>query len=160
MSNHTNPVRNIGSGFTTFNYNGKAIAYLEGFVDSGQPTFGQTHEFIRPLGSNHPTDIVTNRTLDGGTITLTIRELWHQEVWEQLQGLAGSDNIVEIFNRLARMPNYVTCSKIITPPSGRKYGNIYHKCTIVNIQDGDTVTVGTLSAPKNITVAYTHKTSI
>ncbi len=160
MSNNINPVRTVGSGFTTFNYNGKPIAYLEQFVDRGQPTYGRTHEFIHPLGSVTPTDIVTNRTLDGGTIDLTIRELWNEQVWQQLQGLSGANSIVDIFNRLARMPNYVTCSKIIKPPSGKQYGDIYHKCTIVGIADGDTVTVGELSVPKNITVAYTHKTKI
>lgn len=157
------PVRVVGSNYTSFLYNGKPIAYLEVVDDTGQRAMssgGQGYEFIHPLGHVYPTDIVTGRVLDGGLLTLSIRELWNGQVWEQLQGLAGSSNIVEIFERLAASPNYVTCAKIITPPSGRRYGVVYHQCTIVDITDGETVQIGQLSIAKNIVVGYTHKTDL
>lgn len=155
-----NPVRTVGSNYTTFNYGGKAIAYLEQIEDAGQEAVGGGHEFIHPLGYTHPTDIVTGRALMGGTMRLTIRELWHQEVWEQLSGLAGTHDIVEVFRRLARTPQYISCSKIITPPQGKRYGKTYHKCTIVGIPDGDTINIGALSVAKAITIAYTHTTPL
>lgn len=89
---------------------------------------------------------------------MTIKELWNGEVWEQLQGLTGAKTIVDIFQRLAQTPNYVTCTKIITPPGGQRYGKVYHKCVITGITDGETVQIGQLSVDKQITVSYTHTT--
>lgn len=155
-----NPVRTVGSNYTTFTYAGKAIAYLENIDDSGQDAVGGGFEFIHPLGYIHPTDIVTARAINGGTMRLTIRELWHQEVWEQLAGLAGTHDIVQVFQRLASTPQYVSCTKIITPPQGKRYGKVYHKCTIVGIPDGDTINIGALSVAKQITIAYTHTTPL
>jgi hypothetical protein len=156
-------VRTVGSNYTTFQYSGRAIAYLEVIQDSGQRALsnqGAGYEFIHPLGARTPTDIVTSRVLDGGTLTLVIRELWNQEVWEQMQGLSGAKTIVDIFERLARTPQYVTCTKIITPPTGRKYGKVYHQCTIVGVNDGDDISIGALSVAKQITVAYTKTTAL
>lgn len=151
--------RNLGSNFSTFRYAGKAIAYLEIVNDSGQQLVAPP-QFVQPLGSPHPIEIVSARAIGGGTLTLSIRELWHQEVWQQLAGLAGSTDILQVVNALANQPNYVTCTKIITPPDGRKYGKTYHRCTITDIPDGETITIDTLSVTKNITVAYTHTTPL
>jgi hypothetical protein len=162
-SETTAKVRVVGSGYTTFTYAGKAIAYLEIINDTGQAAVsngGPGFEFITPLGSRHPIDIVTSRVLDGGVLTLGIRELWNQQVWEQLQGLTGTKTIVEIFDRLAQTPQYVTCTKIIDPPNGARYGTVFHRCTVVNIQSGDTVSIGALSVQKQIQVAYTHTTKL
>lgn len=151
--------RNFGSNYTTFQYAGKSIAYLEMVSDSGQPLVAQ-YQFIQPLGNFTPTEIVTSRALSGGTLQLSIRELWHQEIWQQMAGLAGSNNIIEVFAALARQVNYVTCSKIITPPDGKKYGKTYHQCTVVDIPDGEDFDITSLSKPKTITVAYTKTTPL
>jgi hypothetical protein len=161
-------VRVVGSGFTTFNYNGKAIAFCEGVEDSGQRAFsdmGQPYQFIHPLGQSHPVEIATSRVLAGGTLMLTIRELWNAPVWQQLSGLAQSNNIVDIFKALAADPRYVTCQTIIKPPGtentpGAWRGKTYQNCVIVDINDGDTITVGALAVTKGITVAYTHSTPL
>jgi hypothetical protein len=157
-------VRVVGSGFTTFNYRGKPIAFAEGVEDSGQRAFsdlGQPYQFIHPLGARHPVEIATSRVLQGATLMLTIRELWNAPVWNQLAGLAKTQNIVYIFEALADDPSYVTCQTIIKPPGTdnqpRKWrGKIYMNCTVVDINDGDTITVGALAVTKGITVAYTH----
>jgi hypothetical protein len=158
-------VRTVGSNYTTFQYQGKAIAYLEIINDAGQRALsngGAGYEFIHPLGYVTPTDIVTSRVLDGGTLTLGIRELWNQEVWEQLQGLTGAKTIVDIFNALAAAPQYVTCTKIITPPpgAGSRYGKVYHRCVVVGVQDGEQVDIGSLSVQKSLTIGYTHTTKL
>lgn len=157
-------VRVVGSSFTSFNYNGKPIAFCEGVEDSGQRAFsdlGQPYQFIHPLGSSHPVEIATSRVLAGGTLMLTIRELWNAPVWQQLAGLAQSNNIVDIFRALAADPRYVTCQQIIKPPGtesnpGAWRGKTFQNCVIVDINDGDTLTVGALAVTKGITVAYTH----
>lgn len=161
-------VRVVGSGYTTFFYKGKAIAFCEGVEDSGQRAFsdlGQPYQFIHPLGESHPIEIATSRVLQGGTLMLTIRELWNGYVWEQLSGLAGSKNIVDIFRLLAQDPNYVTCQTIIKPPGTESQpskwrGKTYQNCVVVDINDGDTITVGALAVTKGITIAYTHTTPL
>src|SRR3979411_2066259 len=86
-------VRVVGSGYTAFLYQGSAIAFAEGGEGSGRTGFsdlGQPFQFIHPLGSSHPVEIATSRVLQGGTLILTIRELWSAPVWQQLVGLAGA----------------------------------------------------------------------
>lgn len=161
-------VRVVGSGYTTFFYKGTPIAFCEGVEDSGQRAFsdlGQPYQFIHPIGQRHPVEIATSRVLQGGTLMLTIRELWNTWVWEQLSGLAGTHNIVDIFTKLAADPNYVTCQTVIKPPGteGRPSqwrGKNYHNCVVVDINDGDTITVGSLAVTKGITIAYTHTTAL
>lgn len=163
-------VRVVGSGFTSFSYQGKPIAFCETIEDSGQRAFsdvggGQAYQFIHPLGAQHPVEIATSRVLAGGTLMLTIRELWNAPVWQQLSGLAQSQNIVDIFRVLAANPNYVTCQTIIKPAGterqpSRWRGKNFHNATIVDINDGDTITVGALAVTKGITVAYTHTSAL
>jgi hypothetical protein len=157
-------VRVVGSGFSTFSYQGKPIAFLEGVEDSGQRAFsdaGQGYQFIQPLGYSHPIEIATSRVLAGGTLNLTIRELWNSFVWEQLSGLAGAANIVDVFALLAANPAYVTCQTVIQPPGGAlPRGKNYHNCVVVDISDNDTITVGALAVTKGIVVAYTHSSAL
>lgn len=157
-------VRVVGSGFSTFNYNGHPIAFLEGVEDSGQRAFsdaGQGYQFIHPLGYRHPIEIATSRVLAGGTLNLTIRELWSAPVWNQLYGLAGTQNIVDVFEVLAANAAYVTCQTIIQPPGNQKpRGKIHHNCVVVDISDNDTITVGALAVTKGIVVAYTHTSAL
>ncbi|MFE0490210.1 hypothetical protein [Streptomyces griseoaurantiacus] len=136
--------------------------------DSGQQAWsdkGQAYAFIQPLGARTPVEIATSRVLGGGTLQLMVQELWNQAIWEQLSGMAGTNNIVEIFERLAASPNYVTAQTIIKPPGtesnpSKWRGKIYHNVTIVNIADGDTLTVGGLDVSKPILAAYTHSTPL
>lgn len=160
--------RVVGSGYSVFSYRGKPIAFLEGIEDSGQRAFsdlGQPYQFIHPLGATHPVEIATSRVLSGGTLQLTIRELWNEPVWHQLAGLAQTYNIVDIYRVLARDPEYVTCQTIIKPPGTENNpsawrGKTYQNCVVVDINDGDTISVGALAVTKGITVAYTHTTPI
>jgi hypothetical protein len=152
-------VRVVGSGFTTLNYAGKPIAFLDSFTDSGQSAVGGQGGFeaITPLGERHPVEIATSRVLNAGTLTATIKELWNQPVWYQL-GLAGKRTIVDVWEALAAQQSSVTCQMIIKPPSGTSRTKTYHGCVITAIDDGETVTIGALSVNRNITIAYTHST--
>lgn len=157
-------VRVVGSGYSTFSYQGQPIAFLEQVEDSGQRAFsdaGAPYQFIQPIGARHPVEIATSRVLQGGTLQLTIRELWNAPVWNQLQGLAGTQNIVDVFEALAANPAYVTCQTVIKPPGGgRPRGKNFHNCVVVDISDNDTITVGGLAVTKGIVVAYTHSTKL
>lgn len=161
-------VRVVGSNYTTFAYKGKALALCEQVEDSGQRAFsdtGQPYEFITPLGANHPIEVATSRVLQGATLTLSIREAWNYPVWYELSGLARALNIVDIYSLLAQDPSFVTCTTVIKPPGTQNTpsawrGKIHHNCTVVEINDGDTISIGALSVLKNITIAYTHSSRL
>ena len=157
--NNQQNARNFGSSFTTFRYAGQNIAYLQSVRDSGQQFVAQA-QAVQPLGSTYPVEIVAARALGAGTLSLSITELWHHEIWEQLAGLSGTTDLVQIINRLAAQNQAVSCTKIITPPSGPKYGKVYHGCVITDIQDGETFDITTITMPKQITIMYTHKTNL
>lgn len=157
--NNQQLARNFGSSYTTFRYSGANIAYLQSVRDSGQ-SFVVQAQAVQPLGNIYPAEIVAPRALGAGTIALSITELWHHEIWEQLAGLAGTTDLVQIVNRLAGQNQAVSCTKIITPPSGPKYGKTYHGCVITDIQDGENFDITTLTMPKQISVMYTHKTNL
>lgn len=157
-------VRVVGSGYSTFSYKGSPLFWLEQVEDSGQAAFsdaGAPFQFIQPIGQRTPIEIATSRVLQGGRLTLTLRELWEGFVWEQIPDFKGVGNIVDIFQILAASPAYVTCQTVIRPPGGGKIrGKNYHKCTIVDISDNDTITVGGLAVTKGIVVAYCSTTHL
>lgn len=148
-------VRVVGSGFTTFKWRNRNIAWLDGFTDSGQrPIVG--HEAITPLGDKHPREIVTPRVLSEGTITATVRELWDEPVWQQMAGLENTDNIIEVFEQLARM-NEISCEMIIKiPGTNRRRGKKYLNVVVTDIDDREQVQIGTLSFPRTLRMVYTH----
>lgn len=153
-------VRVVGSGFTSFNYNGQPLAWLTELRDGGQRPAVRP-EAITPLGHRYPIEIVTPRYLEMGSLTMTIQELWNEPVWWQLQGMAGTQNIVDVFDRLAAEPSEVTCTLIIKPPGSNVWrGKVYHGVVITDIDDSETVTIGTLQIGKTITAAYTHTTPL
>lgn len=152
--------RVVGSGFTTFNYQGKTIAFLDRFTDSGQAPIAAP-EAVIPLDARHPVEIATPRVLAEGTITATIRETWNEPVWYQLAGLGGAETIIDVFERLAEQAGDVTCQMIIKPPGAAFWrGKVFHGCVVTGIQDGETVEVGALTVARNITITYTHTTPL
>ena len=153
-------VRVVGGGYSTFNYKGRPIAFLESVRDSGQKPYSTPYETIYSIGDRRPREIVTQSILAEGTLTLAIRELWNEPVWWQLADLAGTDTITDVWRVLNNEPAYVTCSKIITPPTSVGPPRIinYQNCLIVGIDDGDTIDVAGLCVARTITVVYTHKT--
>lgn len=160
-------VRVVGSGFTTLTYRGKRIAFLDSFQDSGQRPVGsgqnggQGYDVVHELDKKVPTEVVTSRAIGAGTLSLTIRELWNEPVWYQLSGLEGTFDQVEVFRRLAAEPSEVTCQMLIKPPGSTVWrGKTYHNCTVVAIDDSESVSIGQLSVPRGISILYTHKTPL
>jgi hypothetical protein len=152
-------LRVVGSGFTTFTYQGKILAWCESVADSGQAPISNP-EPITPLGASHPVEIVTGRVLGAGNLTLTLRETWNAPVWYQL-GLTGANTITAVFARLAEQPNFVSCQMIIRPPNSNAVrGKVYHNCVVTRIDDSELIAVGRLSVARNIVVHYTHTTPI
>jgi hypothetical protein len=153
-------VRVVGSGFTTLQYAGRDIAWLDSFSDSGQRTTVST-EVIYELGPlRRAKEIVTPYILSPGTLSATIRELWDRETWEHLNGLSGTRNLIDVFEALREAPASVTCQSIIRAPDNSVRGKIYHGCIVTAIEDGDSVSLGNLSVTKSVTITYTHATPL
>ena len=152
-------VRVVGSGYSSFNYKGKPIAFLESVVDGGQQPYSTPYEAIYAMGDVHPREFAVQRVLAEGRLTLAIRELWNEPIWWQLADLAGTDTIADVWAALNREPSYVTCTKFITPPAsvGPPRMINYINCMITGIQDGETIDIASLSVSKNISLVYTHK---
>lgn len=155
-------IRVVGSGYTTFNYKGLPIAFLMSVNDTGQKPAGSASvSAITPIGALRPVELVAQRVLGHGELTLAITETWNENVWEQLAGLGGTNTIGDVFDRLRQEPSYVSCTKIIRPPGGRPVRGInYHNCLVFDIADGETIEVAGLEISKNVRIAYTHKTRI
>lgn len=152
--------RVVGSGFTSLSYQGRPIAFLDRFTDSGQRPIAPP-EAVTPLDAKRPVEIATARVLGPGTITATIRETWNEPVWFQLAGLAGTETIVDVYERIAAAPGEVTCQMLIKPPGAPTWrGKVYHGCVVSDIDDGETVEIGALTIARNITIMYTHTTPV
>ena len=153
-------VRVVGSGFSTFLYNNQSLAWLESITDKGQTVKGGGggFEVIQPLGQNYAAEVVTGRVLNPGSIAIVIRELWNQPAWQQLQGLAGTNNLAEVFAAMAA-EGTISCQFIIKPPGSSTWrGNVYNNCTVVAIDDSESVQVGSLSIAREVDLLYTNKT--
>lgn len=151
-------VRVAGSNYTVFRWRGKSIAYLEQFADSGVRPIAPI-DVITPLGETHPIEFATPRATTEGTLTLTIRELWAQPVWQHLFGLAAANNIIDVWETIARDPTVITCQTIIRPPQGNYFRvKTYHNIVVSTIDDGESVSLGTMTIPRNIQCLYTHST--
>lgn len=157
--------RVVGSGFTSWNYDGKPLAFLDQFTDSGQMPVGRGdgpgYEAVHPLDSKFPVEIATSDAIGLGTCTAVLRELWNEPVWWQMAGLAGTDNVVDIFRVMRARSEPVTATKIIKPPGSNTWrGNTYHNITIVGVPDDENVTIGALTVGRTITMVYTNKTPL
>jgi hypothetical protein len=151
-------VRVVGSNYSTFQWNGVSIAYLERVVDQGVVTYGPV-EAIHPLGEKHVTEFAVPRILRFGTMTLTIRELWEKPVWQHLAGLAGANDLLDVWAVLASDPSPVTCVTAIKPPQGNIIRTkTYHNVVIQDIDDSETIDIGSMSVARSLTCVYTHST--
>lgn len=165
----TTKTRIVGSGFSALYFQHKPIAWLEAYTDSGQRVMSGP-EPITSLTDQHPSEIAVSRVVGAGTLTVTVRELWHEEVWITMlrqagisdQDLANINNIADAYNAIDRLPYEITAQMVITNPStdpnAGTRGKVYHGCVFEDMADGETVAVGSLTVPRTLTLLYTHAT--
>ena len=147
-----------GSNYSTFQWNGTAIAYLETITDLGVTTYGPV-EAIHPLGYEHPTEFAVPRVLSHGQLNFTIRELWEKPVWQHLSGLAAANDLLDVWKVLAASAAPLTCQTIIRPPAGGFVRTkTYHNVVINDIDDTDAITIAGMTVARTIGCLYTHAT--
>lgn len=147
-----------GSGFTAFRWRGDPIAFARQVAHTSPAPVGPGAVPIQPLDERHPLEIITPVAASMGQLTLELYELYGRKSWDELRGLAGSNDIVTIFRRVADTPNAIDLVKYVDPPRGSgvsRYWERYHNCVITNVLDGEVIEVGTMEVLKQIQVGYT-----
>lgn len=158
-----NRTRVGGSGFTAFFWQQQPIAFCRQLMHTPPTPVGPGPTPIQPLDEPYPIDIVTPAAQTVGTLQLEMYELYNRKVWDHLAVIAGSVDIVNIFIKVAAEKNPIQIVKVIQPPvlsgkTGSSYFDIFHNCVITNVEDGETIEIGTMEVTKRITVMYTHNT--
>jgi hypothetical protein len=145
--------RIVGSGYTMFTINNQPIAFCEMVADTGEELVNPTPERIHPIYSPYPVEICSCEATNGGQLTLTIRETWDHEVWDNLPVVdpKGVITIRELVNK-----DEFAVVKIIQKPNGEIRGKKYLGCRITAVQTGETVNVGTITIPKTVTITYRY----
>ena len=151
-------VRVFGSGFTVMSFQGTRLAYLRQVGDRTPQPVGQAEE-IQPIDEETPIEIVTAQAVRGGVISLQFYELWNAPAWNQLPGFEGTNNILDVLKRQLTLGE-ITCRKIIKNPNGAYRTRLYHGCVITDVDEGETVTIGSMTLPKTIQIAYTRTSNI
>lgn len=164
-----------GSTFTVFVWNHKPIGFARQISHQSQQPVAQGAVPIHPIDSPYPVQLVTPQALTMGTLVLELYELYNQNVWERLGDLnvGGIVDLANIFNRIATSSAPITIHRIITPPfrkfteggvgglgvngaKGQQYFISFHNCVVSNLDDGETIEIGTMEVTKTVTVNYTH----
>lgn len=143
-----------GSGWTSFSWRGTTLAWAQTLNDTA-PAPVAAAQAVQPLDAQHPVEIVTARAVGMGTLRLTLFELWNGPVWQQLPGLGGSATLLDVLTQQVTLGD-VSCRKVIKKPTGGFRTKVYYGCTITDADDGESINIGTMTLPKNITVAYTY----
>ena len=147
-----------GSGFTTMMFNGSRLAYLQ-VMQETPPTPVATAQAIQPIDSPTPLEIVTSMAVGVGTLRCTFYELWNEPVWAKLPGLEGTINLLQVLQRQINLGT-ITMQKVIQSPSGQYRSKVYHNIVITDIDEGETVNIGTMTLPKTLTFQYCYSTAV
>jgi hypothetical protein len=171
--------RIVGSGNTVLQaQDGKNIAFLKSVQDT-PPTplgggAGGSAVVIQPLDAQYPVEIVTSNAVGAGTLTLTLIEVWEEEAWQRIIGYKDAKSLVgETAVRGANDSRIIPrkgvfdlntgdlkLTKIITTPSGVTRGKVYTGCVITNVEEGETVEIGSMTKDVTVTVMYTKVTPL
>jgi hypothetical protein len=114
---------------------------------------------IQPLNAPRPVEILTPAATRYGVLRLTLTELYGRSVWQQLSGLADSQDLVDIMQYVARQEDGIRIVKRIRPHiSDGEWVETFHNCVIARINDNETIDITTMEINKEIEVWYTHAT--
>lgn len=145
----------VPGGYTVFHWGSDVIGFAQTIqVTSVQPVVGAAA--IQPMNALRPLEIVTPRASTYGTIIVSRFELWNSSIWQDLAGLANSNDIIDIFEAVASQKNGITVTKYVrTPGSGADRNETFLNVVVTEIDDGETVSIDTMPTPKTMTLWYT-----
>lgn len=178
LSGYESRARVGGSGFTVFAWQNKPILFARQISHQSPTPVGPGTVPIHPMDTPYPVELITPQAATMGSITLELYELYYSSVWERLHALStaptekgegetspghGPVDIVGIFQNIANMGDPLRIFKYIRPPRIRglrsnPYTEEYHNCVVSQLNDGETIEVGTMEVLKTMVVNYTHLT--
>ena len=147
-----------GSGFTTMLFQNLRLAYLQVIAET-PPTPVAQAQAVQPIDESVPLEIVTAMAVGVGTLKCTFYELWNEPVWSELPGLAGTTNLLDVLKRQVTLGS-ITMQKVINSPSGIYRAKVFHNVVIVDIDEGETITIASMTLPKVLTFQYCYSTAI
>jgi hypothetical protein len=147
----------VGGGYTVFHWNNQPIAWAQSIAVTGVTPVTEPEE-VQPMNALRPLEIVTPRASRHGTITLTMFELWNSSVWQNLAGLANSNDIIDIFEYVAGLDNAISITKYVRTPNavGPDRYEQFFNVVVASVADDETVDITTTTLPKVMTLWYTH----
>lgn len=176
-ANETSGLRNRarigGSGFTVFAWGAKPVLFARQISHQTPAPVGPGTVPIHPMDTPYPVELITPMAATMGTITLELYELWGSTIWQRLEsagtGLGknpegnGPVDLVGIFKEVAERGSPITIFKYVRFPSRNgqapgSYTEEYHNCVVSQVQNGETIEVGTMEVLKQMVVNYTHPT--
>jgi hypothetical protein len=148
--------------FTAFTWNDgtgdKVIAVADEVrVASVTPVAGA--EVVQPMNALRPIEIVTPGAHTNGVITLVLKELYNQAVWQRLASLTNANDVVDIMRTIAAMNSGITIKKYVTPPAGvagGQYLESFHECVVTRVQDDEDISITSMTVNKEIELWYTY----
>jgi hypothetical protein len=139
-------------------FNGSRLAYLQVMAETPPaPVAGA--QAVQPIDESVPLEIVTAMAVGVGTLKCTFYELWNEPVWQALPGLQGTTNLLEVLKRQIQMGT-VTMQKVIKSPTGIMRSKVYHNVVIVDIDEGENISIGSMTLPKVLTFQYCYSTAV
>lgn len=147
-----------GSGFTTMMWNGSRLAYLQVMAET-PPAPVATAQAVQPIDESVPLEIVTAMAVGVGTLKCTFYELWNEPVWQMLPGLEGTINLLAVLKQQISLGT-VTMQKVIQSPTGIMRSKVFHNVVITDIDEGESVNIGTMTLPKTMTFQYCYSTAV
>jgi len=139
-------------------YQNQRLAYLQTVQDT-PPTPVATAQAVQPIDESVPLEIVTAMAVGVGTLRCSFYELWNFPVWSALPGLSGTYNLLDVLKRQVTLGT-ITMQKIIKSPSGIMRARIYHNVVITDIDEGENISIGTMTIPKTLTFQYCYTTPV
>ena len=123
------------------------------------PTPVATAQAVQPIDEPVPLEIVTAMAVGVGTLRAQFYELWNAPVWAELPGLSGTYNLLDVLKRQITLGT-ITMQKVIKSPTGVMRARVYHNVVIVDIDEGESVNIGTMTLPKTLTFQYCYTTPV
>jgi len=160
----------VGGGYTTINFRNTPLLFVDLFRETA-PRPVAAPQPIQPLNEQYPIEIALPHALEAGTLEVTLRETWNNEVWSQLDenpnGLfSKASDLLDIFKaQLAdgALGTEWSVTKNIYGPNGSGGTKIvrhvsYTGIVITNVMVDETVQISTMTFPKSIQMMYLQRT--
>jgi hypothetical protein len=76
-----------------------------------------------------------------------------------LPGLQGTANLLQVLQAQINL-GAITMQKVIKSPTGIMRSKVYHNVVITDIDEGESVNIGTMILPKTLTFQYCYSTPV